>query len=85
MTQSPAAPLPGPEERRRLREANDLSQAQVAELVGVTRETVRSWESGRTNPRGRTREAYAGLLTSWGGGKSGGLGVGGTRSGGLRA
>ncbi|PWI17570.1 RNA polymerase subunit sigma-24 [Streptomyces sp. Act143] len=62
MTQSPATPLPPPKERRRLREAGSLTQAQVAERVGVTRETVRAWESGRTNPRGRKREAYAKLL-----------------------
>jgi DNA-directed RNA polymerase specialized sigma24 family protein len=41
-----------------------LTQAQVAERVGATRETVRAWESGRTNPRGRRREAYAKLLDS---------------------
>nr|WSY52379.1 helix-turn-helix domain-containing protein [Streptomyces sp. NBC_00886] len=64
MTQSPAAPLPPPKERRRLREAGSLTQAQVATRVGVTRETVRAWETGRTTPRGRKREAYAKLLTS---------------------
>ncbi|NUP03429.1 MAG: helix-turn-helix domain-containing protein, partial [Nonomuraea sp.] len=48
MTQSPATPLPSPKERRRLREAGSLTQAQVAERVGVTRETIRAWESGRT-------------------------------------
>ncbi|MFI6939359.1 helix-turn-helix domain-containing protein [Streptomyces sp. NPDC050418] len=64
MTQSPAS-LPGPDERRRLREANGLTQTQVAEEVGVTRETVRSWEAGRTSPRGRTREAYAELVAGW--------------------
>jgi DNA-directed RNA polymerase specialized sigma24 family protein/DNA-binding XRE family transcriptional regulator len=30
--------------------------------VGVSRETVRAWETGRTSPRGRKREAYAKLL-----------------------
>ncbi|GAA1931550.1 helix-turn-helix domain-containing protein [Streptomyces durmitorensis] len=62
MTQSPATPLPSPKERRRLREAKSLSQADVATRVGVTRETVRSWESGRSTPRGRRRAAYAKLL-----------------------
>ena len=66
MTQSPATPLPPPKECRRLREAGSLTQAQVAERVGVSRETVRSWETGRTTPRGRKREAYAKLLTSLG-------------------
>jgi DNA-directed RNA polymerase specialized sigma24 family protein len=32
--------------------------------VGVARETVRAWESGRTTPRGRKREIYAKVLTS---------------------
>ncbi|WP_225987270.1 helix-turn-helix domain-containing protein [Streptomyces spectabilis] len=77
MTQSPASPrlsasteqaglpsLPPPKERRRLREAKPLTQAQLAALVGVTRETVRSWESGRTEPRGSRRAAYAKLLES---------------------
>ncbi|MFF1355309.1 helix-turn-helix domain-containing protein [Streptomyces sp. NPDC058297] len=62
MTQSPASPLPPPKERRRLRESKSLTLAQVAAEVGVTRETVRSWESGRTTPRGTKGEAYAKLL-----------------------
>ncbi|MEV8016566.1 helix-turn-helix domain-containing protein [Streptomyces sp. NPDC086554] len=65
MTQSPATPLPSPKERRRLREAKSLSQAEIATKVGVTRETVRSWESGRTTPRGRRREIYAKLLAAF--------------------
>lgn len=62
MTQSPATPLPPPNERRRLRDAGSLTQDQVAARLGVGRETVRAWESGRTTPRGRKREAYARLL-----------------------
>ncbi|MGW8330911.1 helix-turn-helix domain-containing protein [Streptomyces sp. NPDC055897] len=72
MTQSPAdtkdtdamSPLPTPKERRRLREAKDLSEAQVATAVGVTRATVRSWETGRTTPRGRKGQTYARLLAT---------------------
>ncbi|MFE6834541.1 helix-turn-helix domain-containing protein [Streptomyces sp. NPDC057705] len=56
--------LPAPEERRRLREAANLTHEQVAEAVGVTATTVRSWETGRTDPRGRNREAYAAFLTA---------------------
>ncbi|MFB8775828.1 helix-turn-helix domain-containing protein [Streptomyces broussonetiae] len=59
MTQSPATPLPPPKERRRLREAAGLTQAQLATRVGVSRATVRTWETGRTTPHGRKREAYA--------------------------
>ncbi|MFJ8850211.1 helix-turn-helix domain-containing protein [Streptomyces sp. NPDC102437] len=58
-----AQPLPSPEERRRLREAKSLSEEQVAAAMGVTRATVRSWETGRTTPRGRKREAYARLIS----------------------
>lgn len=64
MTQNPATPLPPPKERRRLRETCSLTQAQVAERMGVSRATVRAWETGRTTPRGRKREAYATLLNS---------------------
>ncbi|MEW2392457.1 helix-turn-helix domain-containing protein [Streptomyces venezuelae] len=64
MPQSPATPLPSPKERRRLREAKSLSHADLAAKIGVTRETVRSWETGRTNPRGRKRETYAKLLNA---------------------
>ncbi|MFF0433206.1 sigma factor-like helix-turn-helix DNA-binding protein [Streptomyces sp. NPDC004327] len=59
---SPSVVLPSPKERRRLREALPLSEEQVAEALGVTRATVRAWETGRSSPRGRKREAYAKLL-----------------------
>ncbi|MEU9705584.1 helix-turn-helix domain-containing protein [Streptomyces sp. NPDC047981] len=54
--------MPTPKELRRLREARGLSEDQVAEAMGVTRATVRSWETGRTTPRGRKQEAYAKLI-----------------------
>lgn len=66
---SASPPLPSPKERRRLREAKSLSEAQVAAAVGVTPATVRAWETGRTSPRGRKRAVYARLI-----------GTGGTRS-----
>ncbi|MEV6326530.1 helix-turn-helix domain-containing protein [Streptomyces sp. NPDC051909] len=59
---SPSVSLPSPKERRRLRESLSLSEDQVAEVLGVTRATVRAWETGRSSPRGRKREAYAKLL-----------------------
>ncbi|MFE0416953.1 helix-turn-helix domain-containing protein [Streptomyces tendae] len=62
MTRSPATPLPPPKARRRLRESAALTQPQLATRVGVTPAAVRAWESGRTTPRGRKREAYAKLL-----------------------
>ena len=65
-TTGPAAapPLPSPKERRRLREARELTEEQVATAVGVTPATVRAWESGRTEPRGRRRVAYARIISS---------------------
>ncbi|MGW0612966.1 helix-turn-helix domain-containing protein [Streptomyces sp. NPDC002788] len=66
MTQRPAIPLPPPKERRRLREAASLTRAQLAARVGVTSETVRAWETGRSTPRGRKGEKYAKLLNSLG-------------------
>ncbi|MFV0131033.1 telomere-associated protein Tap [Streptomyces sp. HMX112] len=56
--------LPGPEERKRLREAAGLSQEQVAHALSVRRETVTGWESGRTDPRPPKRAAYARLLSA---------------------
>ncbi|MFF3461176.1 helix-turn-helix domain-containing protein [Streptomyces sp. NPDC002619] len=64
MTQSPESPLPPPKERRRLRESRSLTQAQLAERLGVSPKTVRGWESGRTFPSGPNREAYTRLLIS---------------------
>ncbi|MFG3188584.1 helix-turn-helix domain-containing protein [Streptomyces omiyaensis] len=55
--------LPTPKERRRLREALCLSEEQVAEAMGVTKATVKAWETGRSAPRGRKREAYVKLLS----------------------
>ncbi|MFJ4321371.1 telomere-associated protein Tap [Streptomyces lavendulae] len=54
--------LPDPDERKRLREAAGLSQDQIARALSVRRETVTSWETGRTAPRPPKRAAYARLL-----------------------
>ncbi|MGW6461302.1 helix-turn-helix domain-containing protein [Streptomyces sp. NPDC055078] len=56
------SPLPSPKERRRRREAMSMTEQEVAAAVGVTKATVRAWETGRSEPRGRRREAYAKLL-----------------------
>ncbi|MFJ4871054.1 helix-turn-helix domain-containing protein [Streptomyces sp. NPDC088757] len=68
---SPSVTLPTPKERRRLREALALSEEQVAEAMGVTKATVKAWETGRSAPRGRKREAYARLLGADGPGSPG--------------
>jgi DNA-binding transcriptional regulator YiaG len=54
--------LPPPAERKRLRDAAGLSQAQIAKVLDTRRETVASWESGRNEPRPPQRAAYARLL-----------------------
>lgn len=54
--------LPEPGERRRLREQWGLSVRQVAMAFGVTPATVRSWECGRSAPRGGRKEAYRRFL-----------------------
>ena len=54
--------LPEPAQRARLRTDYGLSQAEVAEALGVARNTVAGWESGRSEPQGATRAAYAKLL-----------------------
>ncbi|MFE2090794.1 sigma factor-like helix-turn-helix DNA-binding protein [Streptomyces sp. NPDC059460] len=70
-----SSPLPSPKERRRLREAQSLSEEQVAAAMGVTPATVRAWESGRASPQGRKREAYAKLIGSAGTGGTGAPGA----------
>ncbi|GGY38437.1 hypothetical protein GCM10010363_19040 [Streptomyces omiyaensis] len=54
--------LPEPDERRWLRERWGLSTRQVAAAFGVTPATVRSWEHGRSAPRGGRKEAYRRFL-----------------------
>jgi hypothetical protein len=53
--------LPPAEQRRALREALDLSRAQVARALGVSPSTVGGWEAGR-DPAGDVRERYAYFL-----------------------
>ncbi|MEU9925176.1 helix-turn-helix transcriptional regulator [Streptomyces griseoluteus] len=54
--------LPAPGERKRLREAAGLSQAQIATALNARREAVGNWETGKTEPRPPKRAAYARLL-----------------------
>lgn len=60
------APLPPPEERKRLRKAHGLTVDEVAAALDVRRATVSGWESGRTEPRPPERDAYARLLDKLG-------------------
>lgn len=54
--------LPEPEVRAELRKMQGLTQAQVAGALEVKAVTVSSWENGRSEPQGETRELYAELL-----------------------
>ncbi|MFD6415129.1 helix-turn-helix domain-containing protein [Streptomyces sp. NPDC060194] len=65
------SPLPLPDDRRRLRESAGVTREDLAAALGVGLRTVRSWESGRSTPRGRVREAYAHLLGGWAAGARG--------------
>ncbi|UQA97135.1 telomere-associated protein Tap [Streptomyces halobius] len=57
-----ADPLPPPAERKRLREAANLSQDEVAKTLKTRRESVGKWEAGHSEPRPPKRAAYARLL-----------------------
>lgn len=55
--------LPSPDERRRLRISGGLSQQQLADIVGASRQAVSQWESGaRMVPRGALLNRYVEAL-----------------------
>lgn len=54
--------LPGPEMRRAIRVSAGVTQADVAESIGVARESVARWEAGVRCPRGETLLRYVDLL-----------------------
>ncbi|MFB7505448.1 telomere-associated protein Tap [Streptomyces broussonetiae] len=54
--------LPAPAERARLREAAGLTEAAVAQALGVRVPSIQAWEAGRAEPRGDRLEAYRRLL-----------------------
>ncbi|WP_432190352.1 telomere-associated protein Tap [Streptomyces sp. Tue6028] len=54
--------LPAPTERVRLREAAGLTQAAVAQALGVRVPSITAWEAGRAEPKGERLEAYRRLL-----------------------
>jgi DNA-binding transcriptional regulator YiaG len=61
----PPEQFPPPAVRRRLREAQGLSRPAVGELVGVSGEAVRLWETGDREPSGDKRNTYLDLLNQW--------------------
>lgn len=54
--------LPVPDERVRLREAAGLTQAAVAQALGVRVASIQAWETGRAEPKAERIEAYRRLL-----------------------
>lgn len=54
--------LPRPEVRRTLRRVAGASQAEVAAIVGVTRQAVQLWEAGTRTPRGANLDRYLEVL-----------------------
>ncbi|MGW4822505.1 helix-turn-helix transcriptional regulator [Streptomyces sp. NPDC004227] len=56
------ASLPAPAERRALRVAAGLSQVEMADAVGVTKQAVANWEAGIRTPRGVSLERYVDAL-----------------------
>ncbi|MCX4571869.1 helix-turn-helix transcriptional regulator [Streptomyces sp. NBC_01571] len=54
--------LPAPAERVRLREAAGLTQAAVAQALGLRVPSIIAWEAGRAEPRGERLEAYRRLI-----------------------
>jgi DNA-binding transcriptional regulator YiaG len=57
--------LPTPDVRRTLRRVAGASQADVAEVVGVTRQAVQLWEAGTRTPRGANLDAYLEVLRAF--------------------
>ena len=54
--------VPSPDVARQIREAAGVSQARLAEELGVHELTVYRWESGTRTPHGELRFAYGRLL-----------------------
>ncbi|MFD5369974.1 telomere-associated protein Tap [Streptomyces sp. NPDC127103] len=54
--------LPAPAERVRLREAAGLTQAAVAQALGIRVPSIQAWEEGRAEPRAERLQAYRRLL-----------------------
>jgi DNA-binding transcriptional regulator YiaG len=54
--------LPAPAARRALRKAAGISLQNVADVCGVTRQAVATWETAGRTPRGQTLEAYVAVL-----------------------
>lgn len=54
--------LPPPRSCRAIRELSGVSTGDVANALGVTRQTISNWENGKRSPRGPHLEGYLELL-----------------------
>ena len=54
--------MPNPAQRRRIRKLANISQATLANAVGVSQSTIGYWETGERNPSGEHAEIYLRLL-----------------------
>ncbi|MFG2979244.1 telomere-associated protein Tap [Streptomyces sp. NPDC048331] len=57
--------MPAPAERARLREAAGITQVRLAQALQTTTQSIKNWESGRSEPRPPRRQAYQRLLDGW--------------------
>lgn len=57
-----ASKLPTPDMCKALRVSCGVSAQEVAEAVGVTRQSVNRWERGERRPRGEALKAYAEVI-----------------------
>lgn len=56
--------LPEPEQRRSIREAAGLTQQDIADVVGVSRQAITAWEAGDRYPRKAQLARYVEALTA---------------------
>ncbi|MGW3910569.1 helix-turn-helix transcriptional regulator [Streptomyces sp. NPDC005070] len=56
--------LPDPEQRRNIRETVGLSQQDIADIVGVSRQAITAWEAGDRYPRKEQLARYVEALTA---------------------
>ncbi len=54
--------LPSPELRRQIRKLGRVTQAEIAQVLGINRASVSRWESGERTPRGKLAKSYKQLL-----------------------